>query len=63
VKYYEQYKHGAQRHQARACYARGPFIHLGKKLEFARKIHKTNKDGTQMKIKGATKNEENELKY
>jgi len=52
-----------QRHQARACYARGRFINLGKKCEFARKIHKTNRDGTQMKIKDATKNEANELKY
>jgi len=24
--HYEQYKQVAQRHQARACYARGPFI-------------------------------------
>jgi len=61
--HYEQYKQVAQRHQARACYARGPFINLGKKYEFARKIQKTNRDGTQMKIKEASKNELNELKY
>jgi len=36
---------------------------LGKKYEFARKIQKTNRDGTQMKIKEASKNEANELKY
>jgi len=39
----------------------GPF--LGKKYEFARKIQKTNRDGTQMKIKESSKNEANELKY
>jgi len=38
---YEQYKQVAQRHQARACYVRGPFIIFGKKCEFARKIQKT----------------------
>jgi len=53
----------AQRHQARACYARGPFINLGKRCEFASKIQKTNRDGTQKKIKDATKNKANELKY
>jgi len=46
-----------------ACYARGPFINLGKKREFARKIQKTYRDGTKMKKKEATKNEANELKY
>jgi len=61
--HYEQYKQVAQRHQTRACYARGPFINLGKKCEFARKIQKTYRDGTQMKIKEATKNKANELKY
>jgi len=44
----------AQRHQARACYARGPFMHLGKKFEFMRKLQKSNRDGTQVKIKKAT---------
>jgi len=52
--HYEQYKQVAQR---------GPFINLGKKYEFARKIQKTNRDRTQMKIKEASKNEANELKY
>jgi len=50
--HYEQYK---QRYQSRACYARGPFIQ--------KKIQKRYRDGTQMKIKEATKNEANELKY
>jgi len=41
----------------------GPFYQFGQKCEFARKIQKTNRDGTQIKIKEATKNEANELKY
>jgi len=61
--HYEQYKQVVQRHQARACYARGPFVILVKKCKFARKIQKTKKNGTQMEIKEATKNEANELKY
>jgi len=35
--HYEQYKQVAQRHHARACYARGSFINLGIKCEFARR--------------------------
>jgi len=61
--HYEQYKQVALRHEARACYARGPFINLVKKCEFARKIHYTNRDRKQIQIKGATKNAANELKY
>jgi len=41
----------------------GSFYQFGQKCEFARKIQKTNRDGTQIKIKEATKNEANELKY
>jgi len=41
----------------------GLFYQFGQKYEFARKIQKKNRDGTQMKIKEASKNEANELKY
>jgi len=53
--HYEQYKQVAQRHQARACYA--------KTASSRERYKKQNRDGTQMKIKEATKNEANELKY
>jgi len=42
--HYEQDRQVAQGHQARAFYARGPFINLDKKCEFSRKIQKTNRD-------------------
>jgi len=46
------------------CFLRaGPFYQFGQKYEFARKIQKTNRGGTQMKIKEASKNDANELKY
>jgi len=41
----------------------GPFYQFGRKCEFARKIQKTNRDGTQMKIKEENKNKANEVEY
>jgi len=41
----------------------GPFYQFGQKIRVREELQKTNRDGTQMKIKEASKNEARELKY